>query len=116
MRTRIAFAIASAVVLVAAMAAVALAAADHHNTGKLIHASYNTGKQTGHVTLKHKDKKTKYRLTSDTVCGKHKGESGGPIECKDLTKAKYHNHSTQVTWHKGPNGGRVASLVSVSEG
>lgn len=110
----------SLAVVVAALASFAVAASaattiDHHSTGKLTKFTYNKQTQAGHLTVTHKGKRIHYRVTKETVCGERRGESGDPIACKDLGEKKYHGHSTQITWHKGSNGGRVASLVSVEE-
>jgi Ni/Co efflux regulator RcnB len=111
MKSRITAALVALAVLALAFAAVA-SAADHNTKGKLASFSYDKSTKVGHLTVQAKETR-EFRVTKDTVCGEHRGDSGDGIPCKTLGKPKYHNKVVHVTWHRGKSGARVPSLVSV---
>jgi hypothetical protein len=108
MKTRLSAGLVVLAIAVLSIAAVALASS---GTGKLTAFSWDSSTKVGHVTLTGTHK-TRYKVTSKTNCGVHRGDSGDQIPCKSLGKSKYHGKQVRVTW-KLVGKSRVASLVVV---
>jgi hypothetical protein len=100
-------------VLVAALAAVfAASALATSTTGKLVSMSYNASAKTGTLVIKKSSGNKTFRLSPKTGCGYSKGQSGGPMSCKTLAKAKYEGKKVFVTYSV-VGGKKVVSIVSV---
>jgi ABC-type oligopeptide transport system substrate-binding subunit len=111
MKTRIA-AVLAALAVLAAFSAVASGATSTTTTGKLKSFTYTKSSKVGHLRIK-ANKVTKYKITSNTDCGVHRGDSGDKIPCKTLGQPKYDNKVVRVTYTTNSKGTRKASLVAV---
>jgi hypothetical protein len=96
-----------------ALSAVALAGTDHHSQGKLTKFTYKKATNVGHLKVTAKSGVLKFKVTANTDCGVHQGDTGNKIPCKTLGKPKYDNKVVRVTWTLSSSGARKASLVAV---
>jgi hypothetical protein len=112
MRTRLFAGLAVMAVIALTIAPVALALTT--STGKLSSSKYKAATKSGRLTVLVKGKARAFHVSSSTVCGYSRGESGGalPGGCKSLGKSKYHGSTITVRW-KQSHGVRFASLASV---